>query len=52
MYLLASMYESGDGVALDLRRARDWYLLAAAGGDVAAPGKVKELDERLARVPG
>ncbi len=47
-YLLASMYEQGDGVPLDLRLARDWYEAAAGQGDEAAPGKVKELDARLA----
>jgi len=51
MYLLASMYEQGDGVALDLRLARYWYDLAARQGDEAAPGKVRELDERLAATP-
>jgi TPR repeat protein len=52
MYLLASMYEQGDGVAQDLRLARYWYALAALQGDEAAPGKVRELDERLAARPG
>jgi TPR repeat protein len=46
-YLIASMYEHGEGVACDLRLARYWYDIAAKNGDVAAPGKVRELDERL-----
>jgi uncharacterized protein len=45
-YLLASMYEQGDGVDRDLRLARYWYDIAAKNGDVAAPGKLKELDAR------
>lgn len=52
MYLLASMYEQGDGVPPDLRLARYWYAQAAAAGDEAAPGKVEELDRRLAAAPG
>lgn len=51
MYLLASMYEQGDGVERDLRLARYWYGIAAQSGDEAAPGKVKELDARLAEPP-
>ncbi|MDP3082085.1 MAG: tetratricopeptide repeat protein [Rubrivivax sp.] len=51
-YLLASMYEQGDGVALDLRLARYWYDIAARNGDEAAPGKLKEIDARLAARPG
>jgi TPR repeat protein len=46
-YLIASMYEAGDGVGRDLRLARYWYGIAAANGDEAAPGKVRELDERM-----
>ena len=37
MYLLASMYEQGDGVERDLRLARYWYAIAASNGDEAAP---------------
>jgi TPR repeat protein len=48
MYLIASMYEQGDGVERDLRLARYWYAQCAAQGDVAAPGKLKEVDARLA----
>ena len=51
MYLLASMYEQGDGVERDLRLARYWYEAAARGGDVAAPGKVLEMERRLAQPP-
>ena len=52
MYLLASMYEGGDGVARDLRLARYWYDAAARAGDDAAPGKVMEIDAKLAVLPG
>lgn len=48
MYLLGSMYEAGEGVPADLRLALHWYGLAARGGDEAAPGKVKDLQARLA----
>jgi TPR repeat protein len=51
-YLLASQYEAGDGVARDLRLARYWYDVAARNGDEAAPGKVKEMDTKLAAEPG
>jgi TPR repeat protein len=51
MYLLASMYEQGDGVERDLRLARYWYNAAAQSGDEAAPGKVIELDGRLRSDP-
>jgi TPR repeat protein len=50
-YLLASLYERGDGVEQDLRLARYWYDVAAKNGDEAAPAKVKALDERAARQP-
>jgi TPR repeat protein len=50
-YLLASMYEQGDGVERDLRLARYWYDIAARQGDEAAPGKVREIDAKLA-APG
>ncbi|MFO1295471.1 MAG: tetratricopeptide repeat protein [Rubrivivax sp.] len=46
-YLLAAMYERGDGVAQDLRLALHWYRQAARGGDEAAPGKVRELERRM-----
>jgi TPR repeat protein len=49
MYLFASMVEAGDGIARDLAEARYWYAAAARNGDAAAPGKVKELDARLAK---
>jgi len=50
-YLIASMYEAGLGVERDLRLARYWYDIAAKNGDEAAPGKVKEMDAKLA-TPG
>jgi len=52
MYLLASMYEQGDGVEADLRLARYWYAVAASQGDDAAPGKVKEMDAKMAAPSG
>ena len=52
MYLLASLYEQGDGVEQDLRLARYWYDIAARNGDDAAPGKVREIDARLAGAGG
>ncbi|MDP1532962.1 MAG: tetratricopeptide repeat protein, partial [Rubrivivax sp.] len=51
-HVLASMYERGDGVDADLPLARYWYDIAAHNGDEAAPGKVKEIDARLAVRPG
>jgi TPR repeat protein len=42
------MYEHGDGLALDLRLPRFWFDLAAKAGDVAARGKLKEAEARLA----
>ena len=45
-YLIAAMYETGDGVPQDLRLARYWYGVAADNGDEAAPGKLKELELR------
>jgi TPR repeat protein len=48
MYLVASIYEHGDGVPADLRLARHWYEQAALGGDEAAPGKLKEVQGKLA----
>jgi TPR repeat protein len=50
-YLIASMYEHGDGVAQDLRLARYWYEAAARNGDEAAPGKLQELEGRAVRPP-
>lgn len=48
MYLLASLYERGEGaVARDLRLARYWYGAAAALGDVAADGKAAEVDAAM-----
>ncbi len=40
MYLLAAMYEQGDGVPRDARLARHWYAQAADQGDVAAKAKL------------
>jgi TPR repeat protein len=51
MYLLAAMYEQGDGLDRDLRLARYWYDLAARAGDVAAPAKRQQMDEQLAATP-
>ncbi|MCX8005696.1 MAG: sel1 repeat family protein, partial [Burkholderiaceae bacterium] len=46
-YILASLYENGDGVARDLARARYWYGQAAARGDRAAALKARELGRKL-----
>jgi len=46
-YLIASMYENGEGVGRDLRLARYWYAIAAGNGDEAAPGKLREMDQRM-----
>ncbi|MBN8486972.1 MAG: SEL1-like repeat protein, partial [Burkholderiales bacterium] len=43
-YILATMYEQGEGVAQDLRLARYWYEAAARQGDEAAPWKLKAMD--------
>lgn len=48
MYIYASMVETGDGVERDLKEARYWYAVAARNGDEAAPGKVLEMDAKLA----
>ncbi|MDE2276856.1 MAG: sel1 repeat family protein, partial [Burkholderiales bacterium] len=48
MYLLASMYEHGDGVAADLRLARYWYDQGAQAGDLLAAAKAREMAARLA----
>jgi uncharacterized protein len=50
-YLLASLYEQGDGVERDLRLARYWYDIAAKNGDDAAPGKLIEIDAKMAARP-
>ena len=51
-YLLASMYEHGLGVERDLRLARYWYAQCARAGDLAAPGKLREIDSKLAHEAG
>lgn len=52
MYLVASIYEHGEGVPVDLRLARHWYERAALGGDEAAPGKLQEVQRKLASERG
>jgi TPR repeat protein len=47
-YLIASMYEHGNGVGRDVVAALRWYERAQSGGDEVAPLKVKELRLRLA----
>jgi len=49
-YLLASMFEHGEGAAVDLRLAAYWYDIAARNGDVAAPAKRDDM-QRLLLVP-
>jgi uncharacterized protein len=48
MFLVASLYESGEGVPRDLAEARYWYNAAARNGEPGADLKVKELDAKLA----
>jgi TPR repeat protein len=43
------MFEHGEGTEPDLRMARYWYGVAAQNGDDAAPGKLRELQERAER---
>lgn len=47
-YLVASMFETGLGVAADERLARYWYDAAARNGDAAAKAKLKALDDTAA----
>jgi TPR repeat protein len=47
MYLIASMYEQGDGVTRDLEAARHWYAQAAGLGDRLAAAKVVQLEAAL-----
>jgi TPR repeat protein len=47
-YLIASMYEHGNGVARDDLVALYWYERAQASGDEVAPMKVEQLRLRLA----
>jgi Sel1 repeat len=48
---LGLLYEHGDGVKANLRRARYWYLQAAQHGDVLARAKAEEMEQRLAPKP-
>jgi uncharacterized protein len=47
-YLIASMYEHGNGVDRDESTALKWYERAKQGGDEVAPLKVEQLRLRLA----
>lgn len=47
-YLIASMYENGNGVGQDDLAALRWYERAQAGGDEVAPLKVAQLRRRMA----
>lgn len=47
-YLIASMYEHGNGVRRDETLALRWYERAQSGGDELAPLKVEQLKIRLA----
>lgn len=47
-FLIASMYEHGNGVERDEQLALRWYERAKQGGDEVAPLKVEELRLRLA----
>jgi uncharacterized protein len=48
-YIVASLYEKGEGVAQDRVRAFYWYSRAAAGGDPAAVYKAREMRDLLSR---
>ncbi|MBW6495180.1 MAG: SEL1-like repeat protein [Burkholderiaceae bacterium] len=45
--VLASMYEAGLGVPINLSRALQWYVEAARQGDVAAQFKSREISRRI-----
>jgi TPR repeat protein len=47
-FLIASMYEHGNGVRRDERLALRWYERAKSGGDELAPVKVEQLKLRIA----
>jgi len=47
-FLIASMYEHGNGVPRDDFKALRWYEQAKAGGDEVAPLKVEQLKLRIA----
>lgn len=47
-FLIASMYEHGNGVSRDEQLALRWYERAKQGGDEVAPLKVEQLRLRLA----
>ena len=42
-YLLAELYENGDGVTRDLDEAAKWYRLAAERGDTDAKAALERL---------
>ena len=48
-YIVASLYERGEGVPQDLNRAWHWYREAANSGDPAAVIKAREMREKLPR---
>ena len=47
-FLIASMYEHGNGVRRDETLALRWYERATSGGDELAPAKVEQLKLRMA----
>src|SRR2546428_690573 len=47
----SSLYMIGDGIAQDLRKALDWYTLAARQGDVGAAAQAKDVARRLGAQP-
>jgi uncharacterized protein len=49
MFIVASFYESGEGVERDLAEARYWYAAAARNGEPGADLKVKEIDAKLTK---
>jgi uncharacterized protein len=46
-YIIASMYENGDGVGQDLQMAWYWYSQAAVQGDRTAGLKAQEVLKKL-----
>ena len=47
MYNLGLMFETGDGVAIDLHKSLSWYRKAAEKGDKESEQKVIELSQQL-----
>ena len=48
-YIIASLYEKGEGVEQDYPRALYYYSRAASGGEPAATLKAREMRDKLPR---